>query len=271
MTKTLRDLTTLLAIGLLPMLGAGALSAQGTPAMTGFEPFSDLLLEVAGQAEPDAEIYASRQAAAYLVMAPELALPVLIRPGLQQVQSVDLMKVVKRDDGSVDLLAGATLGVLGTFEIQGQAVVFSVGGKATRLVPRPPLVGEHPSKDIFGYSPDYGRGAAAYFPTESYLEALRAIAKPVRVRVYFGTWCPHCQRLVPNVLRVQQELEGSKVSFEFYGLPRQIRDDPEAVRVGIESIPTAIVFVDGKETGRLTGGQLMSPEAALSRMLEGQS
>ena len=46
----------------------------------GFEPIGDFFFELDGAKLDNAEIYVSRKAAAYLVIAPELASPILINP-----------------------------------------------------------------------------------------------------------------------------------------------------------------------------------------------
>ena len=91
---------------------------------------------------------------------------------------------------------------LGSFRIAGTELAFDVKGQTARLKPRPPLLGLQPPEALRSHKPEYDRDAAAYSPSSRHLEALRALNQEARVLIYFGTWCPACGRLVPNVLRV---------------------------------------------------------------------
>ncbi len=234
-----------------------------------FKPSGDFLFELDGKTLEHAEIYLSDRAAAYLVIAPELASPVIVNPRMQSVESVSFMKVSKRDDGFIDILADAEFRSLGSFRLANQEVLFKVKGKDAKLRPKPPLLGEHGPETLRSYKPDYETLANEYKPTTPALTALKAQGDDVRVRVYFGTWCSVCSRLVPRIIKVADELDGSKVSFEYYGLPPQIDEDPEAKREDIHGVPTAVVFVGDKEVKRLSGADLNSPEKAISKAVNG--
>ncbi|NJL30113.1 MAG: thioredoxin family protein [Thermoanaerobaculia bacterium] len=104
---------------------------------------------------------------------------------------------------------------------------------------------------------------------EAAVAALRAEQRDVKVRVYFGSWCPFCKDHVPLLLRVVEELKGSKIRFEFYGLPRPFSGDAEATRDKVNGVPTGIVYVDGKEVGRLSTRGWQVPEVTLTELLRG--
>lgn len=256
-------LAAALALPLLAQVPADAV-------LSGFQPDGDYLFELDGNDLPHAELYHSDRAVAYLIMAPELPAPILVNLRSRAVESVHLMKVVKRGDGSVDLLADATLQPLGQFNIDGQEVVFTIDGKPAKLKRKPSLVGPQTADELRSYDPGYGRGAEQYGPSEEALDRLRAQSKDVVVRVFFGSWCSVCKRYVPNLMRIDDELAGSKVHFDYYGLPRDFSSDPEASRFDVKGVPTAIVFVNGKEVGRLSGNDYRRPETAINRLL-GQS
>ena len=234
---------------------------------SGFQPTGDFLFELGGKELKNAEIYQSERAAAYLVIAPELASPVLISPRTRSVESVSFMKVAKREDGSIDLLADAAFRRLSAFTIEGKNVVFDVKGQEAKLKTKPPLLGDHGPETLRSEKPEYASAAAAYEPIPRALEILEAQDRDVRVVIYFGTWCPVCSRLVPKVMKVEEALAGSKVRFEYYGLPQPLTDDPRAKRDDIHGVPTGIVYVDGKEAGRLSGADLNVPERAIGKLV----
>lgn len=233
----------------------------------GFVPTSDYILELGGEPLDAAEIYFSERARSWLLMARELPAPLLLNPRARAVQQVDLMKVHKKQDGNVDLLADAVLRQISPFQISGQEVVFEVDGQPAKLKPRPPVLGMHSGAELLEEKVDYARSAAAYAPAGPQIEALESLDRTARVRVYFGSWCPACKRLVPNLLKVEQVLDGSSLAFEYYGLPRPLSDDPETDRAGITGVPTAVVFIGDKEVGRLSGNDFNSPETTLRRLL----
>ena len=109
-------------------------------------------------------------------------------------------------------------------------------------------------------------------PNAQMLAALRKQAQPVRVRVVFGSWCPHCKEMLPHLLRIEDEVKGSKIQFEYFGLPRPPAawQDPEAQRLQVRGVPTAVIYNSkGQEIGRLVDNDWLSPEAALNRVLGG--
>jgi thiol-disulfide isomerase/thioredoxin len=219
----------------------------------------------------DAEIFESN-VPAVLVIAPVLPTPVLLRPGKATVETVPLAKVARQSDGSVDLLADAELAPLGKFKPVGASVAFLYGGKQVSLDPKPPLLGLQAAAELLAHDPAYARNAAEYRPGPTSLAALGAASTPVTVRVFFGSWCSFCKLRVPRMLAVEAALASSNVAVEYFGLPSPPAawKDPEATRLKVGSVPTAIVFVDGKAVGRLIGDDWNAPEVALARLAAGR-
>ena len=88
--------------------------------------------------------------------------------------------------------------------------------------------------------------------------------------VYFGSWCAFCGRYVPRILRLAEDLTKSKLSFDFYGLPRAVQSDERARRNGVNDVPTAVVSQNGTEIGRIRGDAWLAPEEAILRLLSGK-
>lgn len=237
-----------------------------------FKPTGDFVLEVEGQKAEGAEIYQSERIAAILVVTSKLPAPALLQPRAGTVETVSLMSLARRPDGTIDVLADADLAPAGRFSLEDENVRFSVGGKNAVLKPKPHLLGLHDAEDLLADKPEYARGARGYRPYEPSVEALKAIDKPVRVRVYFGSWCPACANWVPPLLKVVEQLEGSNVEFEFYGLPQGFQGEPAAEADDVHGVPTAIVWVGGKEVGRLANAEAWKlPESTLVEILNGRS
>ncbi len=250
------------------LLAAATLFAQPGERLSGFQRTGDYLVELDGKTANGAEVYRSQAAQAVLIVASELPAPVLIRPRFQSVEKVNLLKLAKQADGSIDLLPNPTYAAEPGFRVEGSDVVFSVEGRAVRLKPKPPLVGFQPPEEIYAHSPEYQQRAGYYQPADAVVEHLRTQGKSVRVQIFFGTWCPACGQTVPNILNVAEKTRGSKIQFAFYGLPREFSGDPEAKKLGIKSVPTGVIFVEGKEVGRLTGNDWRKPESALQKLID---
>jgi hypothetical protein len=73
--------------------------------------------------------------------------------------------------------------------------------------------------------------------------------------------------MVPRIMKLAEQLEGSQINFDFYGLPRGITGDPEATRVDIHAVPTGVIYRSGKEIGRIEGAGWRVPELAINNLL----
>lgn len=273
--KSLRGAATcaLLAALAAPLISPPPAAAQGAvPAdavFQGFKPTGEFIFAVGGADVKDAEIYLSDKAGAYLIIASSLSSPLLINTRTQMIESVSFMKVQKNADRSIDLLADASFDQVGKFTVNGQKVTFQVKGQEATLRARPPLLGLQTSESLKTYKTEYAFRAEEYKPDPALVAKLKAETRNVRVRVYFGSWCPVCGRLVPKILKLATELKGSKLQFEYYGLPQPMSDDPMTAKENLNGVPTAIVYVDGKEFGREDGHTLGQPEQALLNTLAG--
>ena len=66
---------------------------------------------------------------------------------------------------------------------------------------------------------------------------------------FFASWCPHCQRMMPIVAQIKELLEGQVNVYQF-----DIDENAElASSVGADSVPTFIIYREGKEVWRESG------------------
>jgi thiol-disulfide isomerase/thioredoxin len=266
----------ILALVLALLAVASIAGAQGgvpsDSVLRGFQPIGEYVLIVNGK-PVGGEIYQNETLPAILVMSSSLSSPVLLTPRAGTVETVHIMKVAKQPDGSVDLLADAVLAPIGKFQQVGENVAFNFQGKNVSLNPKPPLVGRHGAQVLKTHNPLYVRTANTYKPNGAAISSLKKSAKPVTVRVYFGSWCPHCRQHVPYILKVEDQLKGSQVKFEYVGLkkPPEGWNDPEVKKLNVKGVPTGIVYVQGKEIGRITGDSWEAPEIQLNKLVAGQA
>lgn len=244
-----------------------------SPELPGGKPIDDLeltrdwVLEVDGEDVDGAEIYYSRYEVAYLVLSPELPSALLFSPRGRSVQSVDVEKLVKAAGLAAKLGPAAAVSYLGQYEESRGVITIELDERTVRLKPRPPLLGRQSYEVLEERHPRYGEKARAYGLEKAAVQSMAIPRGEVRVRVYFASWSPICERLVPKVLRLEQELKG-RVRFEYYGLPKPLSDDPVVARESVLSVPTVVVYVDDEEIGRLSGRALDEPVAAFSRLFK---
>jgi thiol-disulfide isomerase/thioredoxin len=222
---------------------------------------------VNGVPSAEARIMIAERLPAVLVVAPELPAAVLLTPRTGTAQSFGPEFVAPQPDGTVALLSDVALVNEGRFQVAGRDVSFSVGGVAVVLKEKPFLLGLQDVAGMESYSAGYRDREREYSPIGSMLEELQSFPTDVRVRVYFGSWCPFCSMFVPRMMKVARELEGSRIEVEFYGLPQPATQDPLTTEHGIEAVPTGIVYIGGEEIGRISGNMWQSPEAALKVLL----
>lgn len=74
-------------------------------------------------------------------------------------------------------------------------------------------------------------------------------SNPVVLVEFYASWCPHCKRMMPVVEQVKELLAG-KVNVHQFDI-----DENEELsdREGVKTIPTFIIYRDGKEQWRQSG------------------
>lgn len=66
---------------------------------------------------------------------------------------------------------------------------------------------------------------------------------------FFASWCPHCQRMMPIVAQIKELLAGKVDVYQF-----DVDQYSElASEEGADSIPTFIIYKNGKEQWRESG------------------
>ncbi len=194
---------------------APAGSAEET--LDDFEVSNEYLLLFADQPQTAAALYLSQRDASFLVLAPDLPHPLLLRARTGEVVKLD-SAAIRHDAASATVPGTAHLGVVSKLVAADDGVVFSINGRVHRLRSNA-LIGEHTQADLYQHSPEYRAKAAAYRPDTGPLAELRALERAVVVRVVFASWCHVCKTYLPNLLRVADELAGSRIRFEYVGLP----------------------------------------------------
>lgn len=230
-----------------------------------FQRISDYVLLVEGKEVP-AKMYQSDRPGAVVVTSSALPSPVLLMGS--SASTVPPAAIEEKPGDVVTLRSDAVLTPQGTFHYTDPDIKFTVAGKPTILRVQPPMLGLRQAGEVTTHNPEYLSSAKALSVNGQVIAALQKEGRPVTVRVYYGSWCSHCRKLVPHAIRLEQELKGSKIHFEYFGVPTGFSTDPEARKAVIQSIPTGIVYVNGAEAGRIVGDAAwVSPESTLRVIL----
>lgn len=245
------------------------LAAQATPhpVLSGFLPVDDYVLEIDGQPDTDARLYLSQRSASMLILSDALDEPLLLwarSMAVDRLQDADLLA----SGAGYDVVAEPAKTYVGEATPDQTTIVLPIEGRDVKVLPRPPLVGERTLGELLEHSPGYRVGMDAFQPDAAAMAALRE-SEPARVRVYFGSWCGVCKQVLPNLLEVHAGLEGSAITFEYYGLasPPGGWEDPEVQSNEVQGLPAAIVYRDGREVGRFGGANDFARPAQLLQVL----
>ena len=235
-----------------------------------FYPTGEYVLFVGDQLDENAVIHHSERAAAYLVTSDRLERAVLILPRTRCVEAIAADEMEAREDGGIDIKKRAMPCSLGRFRIEGSNIIFRIGSETASLRQKPPLEGGHLREGVLRHSPQYERQADVYEPDPAMIEAIKRGGKQARIQIFFGSWCSFCKRFIPYVLKVEEQLEDTELSFEYFGLPAPPAawSSDMATQMGIKKLPTGIIFIDDREVGRVIGTEWVTPERALARILQ---
>ncbi len=154
--------------------------------------------------------------------------------------------------------------------MDGPRALFDWAGQRFAIEPREPMLGPMSLEAIMDALPEYRRNVAEYKPQIGTIRLLGKVETAAQVQVFFGSWCPHCERLVPRLIKVIEELDSSKLDFRFHGVPRSVSDDPIARQYKVGGLPALILLREGAPPVRLDGEALLQPEMALAGALFGE-
>ena len=130
------------------------------------------------------------------------------------------------------------------------------------------LVGASSREAILRHNPAWEGTVAAYQPLPEVIGRLRSLGREVRIEVFFGSWCSDCAAHLPAFFKILDLVDSPLLKVSYTGLPRE-REKRGAYakdRV-IERIPTIIVFVDGREEGRIVETPRKTLEEDLAAIL----
>lgn len=234
-----------------------------------FSPRYDWALEVDGSPVDEARFFVEGKR--ILVQAPQLPKIALINTTGQQVRSLDVLSVAIQPDGEGARLApGAEDSAQPqSYTMQGAQVLFFMGNKRLKITPKQHLEGPASQDQILRHSPLYRKGMDSYTPDKDAVAYLKSYSSPVRIEVFFGTWCPHCKELIPRFMKSLGEAANPKLSVSYVGVPKEFGTYAPARAKNVRGVPTFIFYRAESEFGRIPGEPTKgSIERAVADMLK---
>ncbi len=156
-------------------------------------------------------------------------------------------------------------------------VALSQTGYKTVMDPlngREMLVGEIDTASLAKapFSEWYLQGLSSYQPeTGIMIRLVNSMAPEYNYQIVMGTWCSDSHREVPRIMKVLDELGVPASHITLYAVDRNMeaRHTPVS-KMKISKVPTLIVGMNGRETGRIVESPEASVEEDLLRILSGE-
>ena len=236
------------------------------------KPNYDYSVEVDGSFPKNAVLYQAANSGMYYVEVPACKTGLLMDLKSRKVVAVPRDQIKQVDGGvqlSNDVPATATAYALA---VEGPIVQFQAEDKKVRILrclDRPPIVGAVEMDALLSDRPEYRAGMKEYTPSQESIAAMNKYTKKVQIDAFFATWCPHCKEYMPKFLRVMSEVKNPNIKVNLYGVPKGFTQvqGPWQGR-NINSIPTIIIKIDGREITRMGSQPGAVPETELAGIFD---
>jgi len=255
--------------GEVPLAQGGGMPLQENLPKSWFRNY-DYGIEVNGNLNPDVGLYQVAGEKLMLVYGPALDSGFVLSFVPKVVRPVSKGQVTSKSDLEVMVPLSATDSgqPIPWMQDGPTAVIFYAGSNRYRIMRMPPIVGETTVDEIFKHNPLYKRGREEYVPNASSIAALKAVHEKATIEVWFGSWCPHCQRVVPRFMKAIQAAANPNIEVVYEGVPREFGTYDPAVQKSVAALPTFIFLRNGKEFARMGGpAGVESPEDEMAKIL----
>jgi hypothetical protein len=130
------------------------------------------------------------------------------------------------------------------------------------------MLGPLSPEAILEQHPDWRAVVKAYQPKPDCIDKLRAGLREVKIEIYLGTWCPDSKAHVSEYFKVMELVDSPLFQTAYIGVPRDKgKRAPYYQGKDILKLPTFLVFVDGREIGRIVETPEKTVEEDLVRIL----
>jgi hypothetical protein len=119
------------------------------------------------------------------------------------------------------------------------------------------------------YSTWFNNGFSEYLYNEGMLQKLRGInTDNLNIKVVMGTWCPDSRREVPRFMRILDGWDFPQNKVQFIGVDdHKLSPVGEYEKLGIQRVPTFIIYKNNIEAGRIIENPTTSLEQDIINIL----
>ncbi|WP_051313490.1 thioredoxin family protein [Sporocytophaga myxococcoides] len=131
------------------------------------------------------------------------------------------------------------------------------------------LTGKTDIKDVDANFPWFSEGYNLYKPDSTVIKSLSNNGSKLTFIVFGGTWCGDTKRELPRFYKITDQANIKREKIALYLLNHD-KKSPEKLekKHKIHSIPTFIIFVNGKEAGRIVESPHNSLEKDLLEVID---
>ncbi|MFO7614472.1 MAG: thioredoxin family protein [Bacteroidales bacterium] len=119
---------------------------------------------------------------------------------------------------------------------------------------------------------DFGEAFSEYYrnykPDKAVIRQLRKLDKDADITIVLGTWCSDAEKQVPRFLKILDRIKFNKQRITMICVDRDKKvEGIDIQKLDIQRIPTFIVYVKGREAGRIIEKPYLSLERDLLMFL----
>jgi thiol-disulfide isomerase/thioredoxin len=123
-------------------------------------------------------------------------------------------------------------------------------------------------KDILMGRKIYNQNYVDYVPKSDPIQAIHNCSQPVEIKVVFGDWCKDSKKHVPAFIKTMEFADNRAIQIVYINVDRQKKEPADLMQgLNVHSVPTFIVYSEGKETGRIVETPKVSIEQDIADLL----
>jgi thiol-disulfide isomerase/thioredoxin len=229
-----------------------------------------LLVKVDGEPSGLAHVYDSDDYQRLLLVMEDRPISAIIDLAATTVYSIPRDSVAHGEDGHVET-GEVTEEYLTMLTQEEGTLQFEWEESPVTIEPVPPLIGEVELERVLFLKPTYGRLAEKYEPDAKHLGVLKKIDQEIEIRVYFGTWCHICKKMIPPLIGTLAKAANEKLHACYFGVDEDLTEPAEEIdNYALSTTPTILLLREGKEIGRIEEELETTIEEALVAILQEQ-
>jgi len=122
---------------------------------------------------------------------------------------------------------------------------------------------------ILTQKPEYRRAADAYRPDPESVSFLSSRRDSVRLVAFFGSWCPVCNEELPKLVKTLESAKNGRIAVSYVAVSEDLKEPREELKKhSVSATPSLLVYVCGKELGRIVEHPQKTIEADIAAILK---